>query len=278
MITIICAVMGSVAMYVFVFPSNFAPSGVDGIATMLQEITKVNAGYFTFLFNAPLLLYAWFKLNRKYVAYTLIYIIVSSVLLVVLEVVDCPQYITSAELWIPTVVSGAMMGVRTGLMIRIGASTGGADVIGGLIQKNRPYIDVEQPISIMCYATIVLSYFVYGNLKSVLIALMQTFIMTAVMGRVLHSSRSAVEAKIITDDPEAFKEEIVSKLKHGATVVKGSGMFTGDDKSMIITIINIRQMKELMDITRQHPNSFVYFGDANGVWGNFRWRSSDEVK
>ncbi len=277
-VTLLCAVLSAFAMWVFVFPANFAPSGVDGIATMLQELTKINAGYFSFLFNAPLLLTAWFKLDKKYVLYTLLYIAVSSVLLVVLEQVRFYQYVTETELWIPMVVSGVMMGVRTGMMIRMGASAGGADIIGGLIQKARPYIDVERPISIMCYATIVMSYFVYGNLKSVLIALMQTFIMTVVMGRVLHSSRSAVEAKIITDDPDAFKEEIVTKLKHGATIIKGEGMFTGDGKSIIIAVINIRQMKELMDITRRHPNSFVYFGDATGVWGNFRWRASDEAK
>ena len=278
LVILFCSVLSAIALYVFVFAANFAPSGVDGIATMLQKITGLNAGYFSFLFNAPLLLIAWFKLDKKYVLYTLLFTAVSSGLLVLLEEMEFYQYFTEVDVWIPAVFSGVLMGVRTGLMIRIGGSTGGTDIVGCLIQKKRPYIEVERPIAVLCYVIIGLSFLVYRSLNSVLIALLQTFIMSFVMGKVLHSSRSAVEAKIITDDPEAFKEEIVQQLKHGATIVEGRGMFTGTGKSMIFTIINIRQMKELMDITRRHPNSFVYFSDVNGVWGNFRWRSSDEVK
>lgn len=278
LIILFSALLSAVALYVFVFTANFAPSGVDGISTMLQRLTGLNAGYFSFLINAPLLLIAWFKLDKKYVLYTLLFTAVSSGLLVLLEEIEFYQYFTEVDVWIPAVFSGVLMGIRTGLMIRIGGSTGGTDIVGCLVQKARPYIEVERPIAVLCYLIIALSFLVYGSLNSVLVAIVQTFVMSYVMGRVLHSSRNAVEAKIITDDPESFKEEIVQKLKHGATVVKGEGMFTGDQKSMVFTIINIRQMKELMDIARNHPNSFVYFSDVNGVWGNFRWRSTDEVR
>ena len=56
------------------------------------------------------------------------------------------------------------------------------------------------------------------------------------------------------------------------------GMFTGEEKSMIVTIININQMDELIKLSRKYPNSFVYFSEVNGVWGNFRWRKHDAVK
>ena len=41
----LCAVTISfVSLYVFVIPSNFSPSGVDGISTILYEITGINIG------------------------------------------------------------------------------------------------------------------------------------------------------------------------------------------------------------------------------------------
>ncbi len=271
-------VLGTMGMHIFIFSSDFAPSGVDGISTMLQRITGLNAGYFMLLINIPLLLFAWFKLNKKYVIYTLLSTVLSSALLVLFQRVELYQYVTESDRWIPALFSGVLMGVRTGVMIKIGGSTGGTDIIGCLIQKKRPYIEVERPISVLSYTIIALSFFVYRSLDSVLLAVLQTFVFTYVMGRVLHSSRSAVEAKIITDDPELFKEEITTRLKHGATVIRGEGMFTGASKSIVITIINVRQIKDLMDMTKKHPNTFVYFSDANGVWGNFRWKESDDVK
>lgn len=65
--TIIASAISAFALHIFVFGNSFAPSGVDGIATMLQEITKINAGIFTLLLNLPLLVAAWFILKRRYV-------------------------------------------------------------------------------------------------------------------------------------------------------------------------------------------------------------------
>ena len=42
----------------FIFPNNFAPSGVGGIATMIQYVLKFNAGYLNLLINIPILIVA----------------------------------------------------------------------------------------------------------------------------------------------------------------------------------------------------------------------------
>jgi uncharacterized membrane-anchored protein YitT (DUF2179 family) len=70
----------------------------------------------------------------------------------------------------------------------------------------------------------------------------------------------------------------LQNLKHGATILDCKGMFTGEDKSMIITIINIHQMDDLIKLSRKYAGSFVYFSDVSGVWGNFRWNKTDIVK
>ena len=98
------------------------------------------------------------------------------------------------------------------------------------------------------------------------------------MHYMLKTTRNAVETHIITDDPDAFREDIINNLKHGATVIDCKGMFTGDDKKTIVTIINIIQMDDLIKISKKHPNSFICFSEVNGVWGNFRWNKTDEVK
>ena len=58
------AVIGALGMHVFVYPSDFAPMGVDGIATMLQTLTGVNAGIYTLALNLPLFVLAWIVLNK----------------------------------------------------------------------------------------------------------------------------------------------------------------------------------------------------------------------
>lgn len=278
LIILVAAVLSAIGLYSFVNPANFAPSGVDGIAMMTQELTGVNMGYISLAVNIPLLAVAWFFISKKYVVYTGIFTAVSSAMMILMEEAEFYQYISANNLWVAVLASGIILGVRTAIMLKIGGSTGGVDIIACIVQKKRPYMNVESIISLLCYIIIGLSFFVYGNIESIIMSVAQMLVFNMAVNHVLKSTRNAVEAHIITDDPEAFKEDILHNLKHGATIMDGRGMFTDEQKFTIVTIINRRQMSDLTKIARKHPNSFIYFNEVNGVWGNFRWNKSDAAK
>jgi uncharacterized membrane-anchored protein YitT (DUF2179 family) len=278
LLIIVAATLSSVALYTFVNPANFAPSGVDGISMMIQKLTGLNMGYVSLAINVPLLVVAWFFISKKYVIYTSLFTVVSSVAMIVMENINMYEYITENHIWISVFASGIMLGVRTAIMIRIGGSTGGVDIIACIVQKKKPYMNIETLISIFCYVTIGVSFFVYQNIESIIMSVVQTLIFNLAMNSVLKPTRNAVEVRIITSNPEQFKEDILQTLKHGATVIDCHGMYTGENKAMIITIINIHQMDELIKLSRKYDSSFVYFSDVSGVWGNFRWNKSDAVK
>ncbi len=276
-IVIFSSVISALGLHVFVYPANFAPSGFDGISAMLQKLTGLNAGIYLAIFNIPLLIWAYFKLNRKYVIYTIIFTIISSALLYIFELVNLYQYVSATDRILPAIFAGIILGIRTGLMIKIGSSTGGIDIIACMIQSKKPHLDLEKSISVMCYVIILISVFVYDNdITCILLSIVQIFTMEKAMGFILKDNRNAVEVKIITKDPELLKEKILFKLKHGATVINCTGMYTGEPRYMVVTIINIRQIGELTGIIRELPDTFIYHSDVTGVRGNFRWKKTDE--
>ena len=278
LLIIVSAFLSSIALYTFVNPANFAPSGVDGISLMVQKLSGINMGYISLAINIPLLIVAWFFISKKYVVYTSLFTVVSSVAMIVMEKINMYEYITENHVWIAVFASGIMMGVRTAIMIRIGGSTGGVDIIACIVQKKKPYMNIETLISLFCYITIGISFFVYQNIESVIMAVIQMLIFNLAMNSVLKPTRNAVEVRIITDNPEKFKEDILVNLKHGATIIDCHGMFTGEEKAMIVTIINIHQMDDLIKISKKYDSTFVYFSDVSGIVGNFRWRKTDAVK
>ena len=275
---VVSAFLSAIALYTFVNPANFAPSGVDGISMMVQKLTDINMGYVSLAINIPLLIVAWFFISKKYVIYTSFFTIVSSVAMIVMEEINMYEYVTENHVWIAVFASGIMLGVRTAVMIRIGGSTGGVDIIACMVQKKKPYMNIETLISIFCYMTIAASFFVYGNIESVIMSVIQMLIFNLAMNSVLKTTRNAVEVRIVTSEPDKFREDIIFNLKHGATVMDCQGMFTGEDKKMIVTIINIHQMDDLIKLSKKYPNSFMYFSEVTGVWGNFRWNKHDAVK
>ena len=63
---IISSVLSAVGLYCFVNPANFAPSGIDGIAMMVQKLFGINIGYTSLAINIPMLIIAWFLISKKY--------------------------------------------------------------------------------------------------------------------------------------------------------------------------------------------------------------------
>lgn len=273
--TVAAAALSALGLHVFVYPAAMAPSGIDGIATMLQETTGLNAGYYTLLFNLPLLLCAWFILKHRYVIYTVLFTALASGFLVLLEAINFYSYTAPDQRLVAAIFSGVILGVRTGIMLKLGASSGGIDIVASMIQKKKPHLNIERVISIICYIIAGVSYLVYRDLTSILLSFIHMYVFDKFAGYLLKDKRNAIEVKIITKEPDALRHEIIDNLKHGATIVDGRGMFTSDDRYVIISVINIRQIPELMDIVKKYPQSFVYYGELMGVRGNFRWNKDD---
>lgn len=282
-IAFVSAVFSTVGLYVLIYPANFAPTGIDGVITMLHYATGFNAGIFSLLLKIPLLLWAWFVLNRKYVCYTLIYTLFSSLMLMGIEIADKAlpdislQYSTQTDFLITAIFGGILIGLSTGLMIKIGASTGGIDIIACIFQKWRPHANVENLMAYMGYAIVASSYFVYKDMNSILLSIVLVFVFEKSNTVVLRDHRAAYEVKIVTEHPEALRDDILFTLRHGATVLESHGMFTEKANYMVVTIINYRQLPELMKVIQKYKNTFVYYSEVVGVRGNFRRKKNEPV-
>lgn len=277
LLTVVASVVSALGLHIFVFGNSFAPSGIDGIATMLQEITKINAGIFTFVLNLPLLIAAWFILKRNYVIYTILFTVLASLWVYILGEMHFYQYVVETDKVIVAIFSGLLLGARTGIMLRIGASSGGIDIIACIVQ-NKFNRDVEKVISFVCYIIIGISYFVYRDLTCILLSVVQMFVFEKTVAFILKDTRNAVKFEIITKDPEKLKEEIIYELKHGATIVQSKGMFTDEQSTIVVTIVNTRQVPEFLQILKKYPDTFVYYTDVTGINGNFRWRRDEKAK
>ena len=90
-----------VSLHVFVIPANFSPSGIDGVSTILYELTGINIGWFKLFFNTPLMILAWIFLKKRHVFYVTIFTFLDSFGLIVLEYFDfyifIPEALTMAE-------------------------------------------------------------------------------------------------------------------------------------------------------------------------------------
>lgn len=279
LLTIIAALFSVVALHTFVVPADFSPSGIDGAGTILYEVTGWNMGWFKILINIPLMILAWIFLNKKYVLYVILFTILDSVGVIVLEAVNffvyIPTGLSAAEAigyrLLAALFSGVLLGISVGIMLKIGYSSGGIDIIACLVHKWKPHFNVERIISLCAYTIVGISYFVYWDLTSILLSVVQIFVSEWTIAAILRHDRFAVEVKVITKEPEQIRDVILYKHKHSATILESKGMYSNEGNYMVVSVMNSRDIPDFMNSMKKYPDTFVYFSDGVRVQGDFHF-------
>lgn len=283
LLTVVAACFSVVALHTFVVPSDFSPSGIDGLCTILYEVTGFNMGWFKILINIPLLVLAYFLLNKKYVLYVIFFTALDSLGVVLLEKVDfyiyIPAGLAAAELvgyrLLSALVSGILLGACVGIMLKIGYSSGGIDIVACLLHKWKPHFHVERIISICAYSIVGVSFFIYKDLTSIFLSAVQIFASECIVSTLLKHDRFATEVKIVTKNPQEIRDEILYTYRHGATVVKSTGMYSGDDNYIVFSVMNLKDIPKLMNILKKYPETFVYFSEGVRVQGDFHFNEEE---
>lgn len=269
------AAIYALAYRLFVFPNDFAPAGVGGIATMVQYVFHFDAGYLNLLINLPMLIVAWFILDREFVLKSALFTLCFSGFLVLFNLLDLTpyQYYTESGTSnvLAPVAAGAVVGFLYGTAIRLHGSTGGIDIISEMVHHRRPEYNMVW-VSFTINACIAASsYFVYNfKFEPVICCIVYSFVTTTVANSVLKGYNAALKFEIVTDKPDDLSGELMEKMHHGVTVVAAEGAYTHMHKGLVICIVNKHQIADVECIIAGYPGSFAYITSVNATVGNFK--------
>ena len=276
-VIVLIAIAGALNYHLFVFPNQFAPSGLNGLCTMIQYLTNISVGYMSLLINIPLAIAVFCKVNRALAVRSMVYVVVMAVTLVVLDMdfIDLSQLAYATDNGTSTIlgplVAGVVMGASYGLMARCGALTGGMDFIASLIHKKNPHTNLMWVLFALNCLVAAISYFVYDfQLEPVILCVLYSFMSSMVSDKLRKNGRSAMRFEIVTDNPDAISEAIIHQLHHSATLLPGKGIYKGKQTSVLICIVNHSQTAALSAIIRSCPNTFAVMSPVGEVMGNFK--------
>ena len=269
------ALIAALNYMLFVLPNSFAPSGLNGLCTLIQEVTGFNIGYMNFMLNLPLAVAVYKKVSRSLALRAMCYVIFFSGALVLLEYVDLSAFVYVTENGTSTImgplVGGIISGATQVALLRASAYTGGTDFIASLIHKYRPDVNFFWTTFYLNVTVAGISFFVYGyKIEPVLMCTLYSFASSMVLDRMNKTGRSAVRFEIITDRPEELSQAIIHRLHHSATLVPAKGMYHGKETNMLICVVNRTQSAALSALIRDYPNTFAVASQVTEVVGNFK--------
>jgi len=122
----------------FIVENDFAPAGLNGIATMIQYKTGFSIGYMSLIINIPLCILAYFFVDRGFAKRSLFFCLVYSFSFLYIQKIgfDAFQYDARGHDTIfPVILSGLLSGLVYSVCFRCSASTGGTDIVSKYINK-----------------------------------------------------------------------------------------------------------------------------------------------
>ncbi len=275
-LVIVCiALLAAVNYELFVFPNSFAPSGLNGLCTMIQHIAGISVGYLSLLINIPLALLVYFKVSKPLALRSMVYVVTFSMALLVLDHVDLSRFAYETDngtsMILGPLVAGVIAGACNSMLYRASAYSGGTDFVAALIHKANPEQSVIYLIMGLNMVVAALSFFVYEyQMEPVILCILYTFTSSTVSDKVIKNGRSAVRFEIVTEHPEEISRDIIHKLRHSATLIPAKGMYLGKETSILICVVNRTQVAAMNTIIRSYPNTFAAMSQVGQVMGNFK--------
>lgn len=267
----------AVNYYVFVLPNAFAPAGVNGIATMVQYLCDFSISYMSLIINVPLAIFAFFKIGREFTYKTLLSVLVFSGVLLLFQnhVIELDRFIYHTEDGKSTILApiaaGAVNGIIYGLTVRAGGTTGGTDFIASYVHIKHPEFSFTKILFVFNTCVALSSYFVYDfNFEPVILSIFYTYLTTQISGSLIRGGDSAIKIDLITQTPDALKTELITKLRHSVTILNAVGGYSGENKTLMICVINPHQIKPFMEIISNYPGTFACISDVTNIIGNFK--------
>jgi uncharacterized membrane-anchored protein YitT (DUF2179 family) len=119
-------------------------------------------------------------------------------------------------------------------------------------------------------STIVLAgLFAFQDWHIPLYSLIVIYITGRVVDLVLQGVSVEKTLFIISEKHEEIRDKIINDMNRGGTFLKGEGMFNGEEKSIIYTVLTRREMALLQDfIHKTDPDAFLTVINANEILGN----------
>ena len=267
-VQIVLGILLCTAAYnMFIIPNEIAPGGFTGIAQLINHVTGLPVGMLTLALNVPLFALSARSLGLKFGARSLFASVGLSILIDVLPLPSVIPIDTTERLLLASVFGGVVAGAGFGLIIRGNATTGGTDMLAKLVSSRVHALSIGMIMFAVDGMVIVASAFVF-DVVSALFALICTFFMSEVIDFLVDGLNSARAYFIISGQSELIAQRVMSEMERGITGLDGRGMYSGQDRQVLLCVISRTESPQLRAIVSDcDPTAFIIATNVHEVLG-----------
>src|SRR5690606_25087075 len=195
--------------------------------------------------------------------YSIISVIFSSLFLQFLPIIQL-----SEDIILNAVFGGLVAGVGVGMTLKVGASTGGMDIVAMYLSRLK-----DKPLGvyfISLNAVIIAFAGILYEPENALYTMVALYVTTRVIDAI-HTRFNKLTAMIVTRKAKELQQAIHSTMVRGITILPAVGAYTNENKNMLYLVITRYELYDLERIIKEvDPEAFTNIVQTTGIFGFFR--------
>ena len=253
----------SIGLAYFLAPNTIAPGGVTGFAIVIEKTTKIPIYITNLVINIPLFILGAKILGKITALKTLYATVLLSIFLKIL-----PPATLTYDLLLAAIFGGVLAGIGLGIVFKFGGTTGGTDLAGAILNRKFPSFSIATFMMMIDILVVAFAGIVERKIETSLYSVISMFVTIKVIDMILEGIGYLKGFFIITTKPEEISEKLMKDLDRGVTSLAGKGMYTKEEKDVLLCVVNRSQFSQTKEIVKQvDPKAFIMVTEMYEVLG-----------
>lgn len=269
----------ALGIHLFMVPNLFVAGGISGLAIVVERSLinlpeeyqyikqYLSVGNIMLLINIILFVVGFIFIGSDFGIRTIFSSLVLSLMVSLLEKIYpiVPGEPLMEDAFIQLIIASIMSAIGLSIAFKYRASTGGTDITGKILNKyfhinlGKAVLLSDLLITLSAF-TLSFSAFVYGLFGIILNGIMIDYF--------LNKFNERKEIVIISEQCDEIKNYIINVLEKGATIYIAKGAYTNQEKEVIRTVVNNKELITLkLYLKTVDPNAFITVNVIHETYG-----------
>lgn len=165
-------------------------------------------------------------------------------------------------------MDGILTGIGTAIILKVGSSTGGTDLLSYIIKSYKKYYQTSNLIMFADIIIVSINVIVFGEIEIGLYSAIAIYLMGKMIDVIFEGVSFTKVLFIISPKYNEIAEKISKKINRGSTAIYAKGMFKQEEKMMLFCVGNRREVMKIKEIAKQiDKKAFIVICNAREAWG-----------
>lgn len=248
----------------FLLPNQLSSGGFAGIATIAYYLLKIPLGTTMFALNIPLFILGYIRIGKKFLIKTLLG---TTILAIFIDILDKLPALTQ-DRFLGCIYGGIAMGIGTAIVLKSNSSTGGTDLLSYIIRSYKQNYRTSSLIVGVDSIIIALNVIFFKNIEIGLYSAITIYLMGKMIDIIFEGVNFTKMMFIISDKYGKIAKEIGNKVDRGSTGIYAKGMYTNEEKMMLLCVGSRNEIAKIKQIAVNiDKKAFIIIFNARETWG-----------